>query len=136
MLAARQQRAFRAMAAGQSRSVVVRVTAGESRIGSKPVPVPKGVTVTIDGMTLKVKVRRRLCSSPLRFGPHAGVPGYHAGPIHNLRAQGPLGTLEQTFTPYVKLEQVRALQCRGTDCGAVRSEPASKALARRRHSKQ
>jgi len=39
-----------------SRSPVVRVVARESRIGSKPIPVPKGTTVTIDGLTVKAKV--------------------------------------------------------------------------------
>lgn len=35
----------------------VKVWARESRIGAKPIKVPKGVTVTVDGLTLKVKVR-------------------------------------------------------------------------------
>ena len=33
------------------------VFAGESRIGKKPIPIPKGVTVTLVGNDLKVKVR-------------------------------------------------------------------------------
>ena len=34
------------------------VVARESRIGSKPIAIPKGVTITVtDGITLKVKVR-------------------------------------------------------------------------------
>lgn len=38
----------------------LRVEAKESRIGRAPIVIPKGVTVTLDGQTLKVKVRRRL----------------------------------------------------------------------------
>lgn len=62
-MALQQQRAFSASAQAK-RGVVVRVAparmqvyARESRIGSKPITVPKGVTVTISGQTLKVKVR-------------------------------------------------------------------------------
>jgi hypothetical protein len=61
------QRAFRAHALSPAGCQGVRVStarparlsvyARESRIGSKPIPVPKGVTVTIDGQVVKVKVR-------------------------------------------------------------------------------
>lgn len=46
---------------GRSRlSVTCRKAEGEmrqSRIGAKPVPLPKGVTVSMEGRILKVKVR-------------------------------------------------------------------------------
>jgi hypothetical protein len=42
-----------------SRAASVSVFARESRIGSKPITIPKGVTITLDGTTLKVKVRLR-----------------------------------------------------------------------------
>ena len=35
----------------------LQVVARESRIGSKPIVLPKGVSVTLDGVTMKVKVR-------------------------------------------------------------------------------
>ena len=44
---------------GRSRLSAVVVTAKESRIGSLPIVVPKGVTVDLKGNHLKVKVRRR-----------------------------------------------------------------------------
>lgn len=43
----------------RSRLNTVSVRAKESRIGSKPIPVPKGVTVDLKGSLLKVKVGRR-----------------------------------------------------------------------------
>ena len=36
------------------------VTAKDSRIGKQPIPVPAKVTVTLDGQTVKVKVRGRV----------------------------------------------------------------------------
>ena len=54
-----QQRAFGAQASTRPAAVNrvrLSVFARESRIGSKPVPVPKDVTVTIDGLNIKVKV--------------------------------------------------------------------------------
>ena len=60
------QRAFQAHALPLSGRQGVRVArkglsvfARESRIGSKPIPVPKGVTVTIDGQLVRVKVGSR-----------------------------------------------------------------------------
>jgi hypothetical protein len=41
------------------------VVAKESRIGSKPIPIPKGVTVDLKGSHLKVKVREALPGPPL-----------------------------------------------------------------------
>lgn len=38
----------------------LQVVARESRIGSKPIVLPKGVSVNLDGVTMKVKVRKRL----------------------------------------------------------------------------
>lgn len=64
-----------------SRTVSLSVFARESRIGSKPITIPKGVTITVDGTTLKVKVcrqphpglsRRKLLLSIL---PNAGAQG-------------------------------------------------------------
>ena len=51
------QRAFAPSAAARasSRGRLV-VLAKESRIGSKPIPIPKGVTVDLKGDLLKVKV--------------------------------------------------------------------------------
>jgi hypothetical protein len=46
--------AQRASLAGRRSSVVV--VAKESRIGIRPIPVPKGVTVSIDGNVVKAKV--------------------------------------------------------------------------------
>ena len=40
-----------------TKSTVVPVRAGESRIGKHPVPVPKGVTYTLKDNFLSVKVR-------------------------------------------------------------------------------
>ena len=81
-----------------SRTSTVSVVARESRIGSKPITIPKGVTITVtDGITLKVKVR------------------VAADALSNLRSriswncnawQGPKGELVRTFLPAVKLEQV------------------------------
>ena len=48
-----------------SRTSTLSVYARESRIGSKPIPIPKGVTITVYGTTLKVKVCRQ---------PHPGLP--------------------------------------------------------------
>jgi hypothetical protein len=39
-----------------SRAPTVQIFARESRIGGKPIPIPKGVTISVDGTTLKVKV--------------------------------------------------------------------------------
>ena len=39
------------------------VTAKDSRIGKQPITVPDKVTVTLDGQTVKVKVRGRLVGS-------------------------------------------------------------------------
>ncbi len=57
MLAQRVQ-AFRS-AAGRSSASRSRLTVvcKDSRIGRAPITVPKGVTVTIDGQTVRVKVR-------------------------------------------------------------------------------
>ena len=42
------------------RAATLHVSAGgESRIGKLPLPIPKGVTVTLTGQHLAVKVRRR-----------------------------------------------------------------------------
>jgi hypothetical protein len=89
-----QQRAFQAQAMGSRPGMVTRVSAPtrlavyarESRIGAKPVPVPKGVTVTIDGTTLKVKVRvvgrSRRCKAPACPRCHAACN--HGAPIYRL----------------------------------------------------
>ncbi len=89
-----QQHAFKAAASRGPVRVRLSVYARESRIGSKPIPVPKGVTVTIDGQLVKVKV--------------GGCVGLQACALSNWppHAQGPLGQIEQAFTPYVKIEQV------------------------------
>lgn len=52
-----RQKAFSSsrQSAGSSRSSLV-VLAKESRIGRVPVPINKGVTVTLDGQTFKAKV--------------------------------------------------------------------------------
>uniref|UniRef100_A0A7S3VK86 Large ribosomal subunit protein uL6 alpha-beta domain-containing protein n=1 Tax=Dunaliella tertiolecta TaxID=3047 RepID=A0A7S3VK86_DUNTE len=55
-----QQRAFSSAASSsaprQSFSrVQLNVVARESRIGGKPIPVPKGTTITVDGLTVKAK---------------------------------------------------------------------------------
>jgi len=58
-----QQRAFASQAASTSARGPafsrgqLSVVARESRIGGKPIPVPKGTTITIDGLTVKAKVR-------------------------------------------------------------------------------
>ena len=39
-----------------SRSLCVKVVNRESRVGSKPIPVPKGTTVKVDGLTIRAKV--------------------------------------------------------------------------------
>jgi hypothetical protein len=39
------------------------VTAKDSRIGKQPIPVPEKVTVTLEGQTVKVKVRGRVLGS-------------------------------------------------------------------------
>jgi hypothetical protein len=44
------------MQATFSRARTVNVQAKESRIGMKPVPVPKGVTIKLQGQSLSVKV--------------------------------------------------------------------------------
>ncbi len=50
------------LAPSRGRTALV-VRARESRIGSKPIAIPKGVTVTLsDGPTLKVKVGVTLSS--------------------------------------------------------------------------
>lgn len=49
----RQQRAFSSSRPSRTGLVVL---AKESRIGRAPVPIAKGVTVTLDGNNLKVKV--------------------------------------------------------------------------------
>ena len=67
------------MRAAFSRSTL-RVEAKESRIGRAPIAIPKGVTVTLEGQTLKVKVCRRQCcqSGPPIWGSgrctHARTP--------------------------------------------------------------
>lgn len=43
-------------AASFSRARTVSVQAKESRIGMKPIPVPKGVTIKLNGQSLSVKV--------------------------------------------------------------------------------
>ena len=40
-----------------SRTASLSVFARESRIGARPITIPKGVTITLDGSTLKVKAR-------------------------------------------------------------------------------
>lgn len=77
-MALQQQRAFSASAQAK-KGVVVRVAparlqvyARESRIGSKPITVPKGVTVTISGQTLKVKVRLVARASTAATQGHGG----------------------------------------------------------------
>lgn len=50
MLAVAQRASF------SSRRATVSVRAKESRIGIRPIPVPKGVTVSIDGNLVKAKV--------------------------------------------------------------------------------
>lgn len=47
---------MRAARAAPMRVSVVKVEAKDSRIGKKPITVPKGVTVTVDGQNVKVKV--------------------------------------------------------------------------------
>jgi hypothetical protein len=47
------------MQATFSRARTVNVQAKESRIGMKPVPVPKGVTIKLQGQSLSVKVSER-----------------------------------------------------------------------------
>jgi hypothetical protein len=45
--------------------VATMVVAKDSRIGKKPITVPKGVTVTVAGNEVKVKVSFTLCFTPL-----------------------------------------------------------------------
>lgn len=110
------QRAFTAPTGRSRRSLTI--VAKESRIGRAPIPVPKGVTATIEGQHLKVKVSRRpldqfLCgwSRQICWGAR-GCSTSNAGTGKGIETicyilQGPLGTLERTFTDFIKLEQVR-----------------------------
>lgn len=49
----------RMKASARRASVSVAIEAKESRIGKMPVPVPKGVTVTIDNNLMTAKARRQ-----------------------------------------------------------------------------
>ncbi len=49
--------AFRPATQQQTQRQQLHVVAKDSRIGKRPVPVPDKVTVTVDGQTVKVKVR-------------------------------------------------------------------------------
>lgn len=51
------------MQAAFSRARTVSVQAKESRIGMKPIPVPKGVTIKLNGQSLSVKVWMRLLAA-------------------------------------------------------------------------
>lgn len=50
--------AFRPAQQQQVQRQQFNVVAKDSRIGKRPVPVPDKVTVTVEGQTVKVKVRR------------------------------------------------------------------------------
>jgi hypothetical protein len=81
------------------RVATVKVYARESRIGAKPIKVPKGVTVTVDGLTLKVKVRlsfcvRRRLSPPCTAWQQPPLPrGLLSPRCHRISLQGPKGEL-------------------------------------------
>jgi large subunit ribosomal protein L6 len=51
--------AFQPATVQRPRQQQLQVVAKDSRIGKRPVPVPDKVAVTLDGQTVKVKVRRR-----------------------------------------------------------------------------
>lgn len=55
--AARPVQAFKPASQQQGRQQLAVVAEGDSRIGKRPIPVPAKVSVTIDGQTIKVKVR-------------------------------------------------------------------------------
>jgi hypothetical protein len=84
------QRAFSASrASGPVRVSTVSVFARESRIGSKPIPLPKGVTIIIDGVSLKVKVdSRRPWGACGRFGPPRRGPPTRAPQLDDAGPQG------------------------------------------------
>lgn len=99
------QRAFAPSAATMraSRGRLV-VLAKESRIGSKPIPIPKGVTVDLKGDLLKVKVCV-FCVGDVCGRPPVGVRDSDAS-IHYTLNQGPNGELSLQLTPFVVLVQV------------------------------
>lgn len=88
-----------------TRRTAVSVQCKESRIGSKPIVVPKGVTVDLKGSFLKVKVRVGASLRP------TGTHIVWRPPLSTLlmRPQGPKGELELQLTPYVTIEQVCGL---------------------------
>jgi hypothetical protein len=86
-----------AFSSGCRSRTALNVVCKESRIGSKPIPVPKGVTVDLKGSHLKVKVRGRAATHIVCVWMR--ILMYHP-------PQGPKGELELTLTPYVTIEQV------------------------------
>jgi len=94
--------------------VSLNVVARESRIGGKPIPVPKGTTVTIDGLTVKAKVGGVVESQAHSRSPMQLLTHNTHKHTHTHLPQGPNGSLQHTMTPYVKLEQVRCVCVRAS----------------------